>query len=254
MRIGISVVCIMVFACFSYGQSRSSICEIQEYDSEGLSPLVGESSVVRGCVTFPPGYIHPDYTSFYIAREGCGVNVFCFDHLGFHLDLGDSVEVAGRVEEYISHNGTGAHTEIFVSTPDCVSLLSTGHPEPIPQDLSNSAVQQEVNEGRLLRAWGIVSDLDGDWSMYIWDGDAYLNVYRSYSDSVSFAEYDLGDTLRVTGILYQYDRTAPYFGGYELIPRFQRDIVRCSHPVAVLTSTWGGIKALYRDHPGRPPN
>lgn len=63
---------------------------------------------------------------------------------------------------------------------------------------------------------------------------------------VSFAAYDVGDTLRVTGILLQRDLTPPFLGGYELVPRFQHDI-EPRHATAAWPTSWGRVKALHRE-------
>ena len=246
MRLVTAIMLVVSTFGLAAGQVPRSICDVQEYDSEGLSPLTGELVTVRGVVTFPPGYIHPQYASFFVQQEDCGVNVFCFEQPSFSLALGDSVEVSGQVEEYISAaSGAGATTEIFMSSPNDIRLLSSGHAEPDPTEMGNAAIQNEENEGRLLRATGIVSSNNFDYSMYLFDGESTLHIYRSYNDAVSFLEYMPGDTLCVTGVLTQYDRSAPYFDGYELVPRFQRDIERWQM-TAVTKASWGAIKALYR--------
>ena len=71
---------------------RRTICEVQTYDAEGLSPYVGQSVTVRGVIILPPGYLVPAHSSFYIQQDECGINVFCYEDLGFAAALGDSVE------------------------------------------------------------------------------------------------------------------------------------------------------------------
>jgi hypothetical protein len=241
-----AIVLVALLHSLAGGQVPHSICEVQAYDSQGLSPLDGERVTIRGAVTLPPGYLQPLYTSFFVQQGDCGVNVFCIQLLGLGLALGDSVEVEGEVAEYISGaTAAGATTEIFVSDPDDIRLISSGHPEPLPTDMSNAAIQDEANEGRLLRATGVVSETNFDYSMYLSDGESTLHIYRAFNDSVAFHYYAPGETLRVAGVLQQYDRTPPYFGGYELVPRFQRDIENWQLN-AVTGASWGRIKALYR--------
>jgi hypothetical protein len=61
---------------------------------------------------------------------------------------------------------------------------------------------------------------------------------------VSFAAYEVDDTLRVAGILSQYDLSLPYLEGYELIPRYQRDI-EWWPATALRTTSWGKIKGTW---------
>jgi hypothetical protein len=226
-------------------QTRETICEVQDYDAQGLSPLQGQVVTVAGGVTFPPGYVAPYYTSFYIERDNCGVNVFGYELLSGPPALGDSVVVTGVVEEYISSSGAGATTQIVIAEQGDVEIISTANPAPEPTDMDLASIQVEDNEGRLLRALGVVVETNYDWLLELSDGFTTLSIYRAFNDSVSFASYDIGDTLRITGILFQYDRSPPYLEGYELVPRFQSDIVRWEG-TPVHGSSWGRIKALYR--------
>ena len=208
-----------------------TICEVQEYDSEGFSPLLGATVTVRGVVTVPPGVFQPEYTSMYVQEGDCGVNVFCFDPLV--LSIGDSVEVTGVVEEYISSgSGAGATTEIFCDTPSQIVLLSSGHPEPEPAQLSIEDVAVEDSEGRFVRTIGIVIENNFDYSMYIgdpWSG-ASVQVYSNFNENIDFTEFTPGDTLDVTGVVLQYDRSAPFLEGYELVPRYQTDMLYAEPP------------------------
>ncbi len=210
-----------------------TICDVQEFDSQGLSPLEGQTVTVRGAVTFPPGYLQPIYTSMYIEDDGCGINVFLFDLLPFELALGDTVQVTGQVVEYISSTtGAGSTTEIVVSSPSNIVVISTGNPAPEPTYFNLQEVGQEKYEGRLVRTIGVVNETNYDWAMYIhqpWSG-AEIQIYQSNNDSTDFSVFDIGDTLDVTGVLLQYDRDQPYFDGWELVPRFQRDLKYADAP------------------------
>jgi hypothetical protein len=245
--IALRVVCLLlVCPLASQAQVASTICEVQEYDINGLSPLVGEMVTVGGAVTFPPGYLVPLYTAFYIGADACGVHVFSFDQFPDGLELGDSVEVTGTVEEYITPT-RGATTEIAVVRFADVEIVSTGNPEPVPSDMGIAEMQVEDNEGRLLRTAGVVArmDYDRDTFMDLTDGIDTVRVYRRLNESVSFVDYFPGDTLRVTGILYQSDPTSPWLEGYWLIPRFQEDIEQL-HSTAVRPTSWGRVKVRHR--------
>lgn len=211
-----------------------TICEVQEADAQGLSPLVGETVTVRGVVTLPPGYLQPTRVSMYIELDGCGVNVYSGDvsPAGLGLALGDTILVIGTVVEYISAAGAGATTEIEVAAAGDFELISHG-PAPEPTYFSLQEAGSEAHEGRLIRTIGVVRETNYDWSMYIeqpWSG-AEIQIYQASNDSVNLSGFDIGDTLDVTGVVLQYDRTAPYFDGWELVPRFQRDIKIAVPPV-----------------------
>ena len=244
MRLLITLAAVLAVVGVAEAQSLTSICDIQEYDEQGLSPLRGEWVTVQGIVTCPPGYFQPDYTNFYIASGECGVNVFTFDPLPVVLSFGDEIEVSGEVTEYITPNGTGAVTMVF--SPDLeVVLLSTGNPAPAPSELTLPEINSEQNEGRLVVTRGSVIYTDLPYSFYITDGSHEVEIYRGAPDSVSFDGILLGDVLCITGLISQYDSTPPYFAGYELMPRTTRDIRECSM-TSVEEGSWGTIKALFR--------
>ncbi len=216
--------------------AQTTICEVQEYDDMGFSPLVGEVVTVRAAVTFPPGYLVPQYTSMYIQQDGCGVNIFCPvppAELPFTLGLGDSLVLTGEVQEYVSTTtGAGAVTELFCSGADQITLISQGNDEPEAAILPIAECNYEGNEGRLVRTVGVVVETNFDYSMYIaepWSGDE-IQVYQSNNESVDFSGFNVGDTLDVTGVILQYDRTPPFFDGYELVPRWQSDMQYASPP------------------------
>jgi hypothetical protein len=239
-----SIVLVFGFLSVTRAQVTHTICDVQEYDGNGFSPLVGQSVTVSGAVTFPPGILNPLFTSFYIEADGCGVSLFSFESLPATPALGDSVEVTGSVEEYVSAT-IGATTEIFFDFSADVEIVSTGNAEPLPADMGVAAMQVEDNEGRLLRTVGIVDATDHDSFIDLRDGSAVLRVNRFYNESVSFAVYEVGDSLRITGILFQRDADAPYLDGYELFPRFQEDIEPL-HSTSVNPTSWGRVKTLYR--------
>jgi hypothetical protein len=212
----------------------TTICDVQAYDSSGFSPLTGQTVTVRGEVTVPPGIFLADYqyTSIYVEQGDCGVNVFYAGLLPYQLSLGDSVEVTGLVEEYVSAAGAGSTTELYCSSSAGIQLVSSGHPEPVPPDLDLAVVAQEASEGRFVRTIGIVLDNNFDYSMYIGDpfSGASIQVYSNNNANLDFTLFVPGDTLEVTGVVLQYDRAAPYFEGYELVPRYQSDIQFATPP------------------------
>ncbi|MBM3308369.1 MAG: hypothetical protein FJY74_08585 [Candidatus Eisenbacteria bacterium] len=219
-----------VFAAAA-GARAVTVCDIQAYNAIGFSPLVGQLVTVRGQITVPPGIFQPQYSSMYVQQGDCGVNVFCYTPLGSVLALGDSVQVTGVVEEYVSPgSGAGATTEIFCDSVDRIVLLSTGHPEPQPTLLYIDEIARESSEGRFVRTYGIVLENDLNNTMYLGDNTGYVQVFRNFNDNITFAPYRSGDTLTVTGVVLQYDRTSPYFDGYELVPRYQSDIVEGGIP------------------------
>ncbi len=200
-----------------------TICDVQAYDAMGLSPLEGQTVTVRGVVTVEPGVFQPLYTSFFIEWEGCGINVFNFTPGIVTATVGDTINVSGTVTEYQSSGtGAGSTTEIEMST---WSMVAQGDGEFEPAYLNLKELPMEQNEGRLCRTIGVVREENLPYDIYIhqpWSG-ANVQVYGA-NPNISLGIYDVGDTIDVTGIMMQYDRTAPFFDGYELSPRYQSDM------------------------------
>jgi hypothetical protein len=55
-----------------------------------------------------------------------------------------------------------------------------------------------------------------------WSG-ADIQIFRA-NESLDIGIFAIGDTVDITGLIMQYDRTAPFFDGYELSPRDTNDM------------------------------
>jgi len=207
-----------------------TICDVQEYDEMGLSPLEGQTVTVRGVVTVEPGIFQPEMTSFFIEWGDCGVAVFGFEPDIITVSVGDTIDVTGVVNEYQSTTtGAGSTTQVLLSS---WSMVGEGDGEYEPTYLNLQELGVEENEGRLCRTIGVVREKNLPFDIYIhqpWSG-ADIQVYAGTNPAIDLNVYDIGDTIDVTGNMMQYDRTAPFFGGYELSPRYQSDMVRAIAP------------------------
>jgi len=197
-------------------------CEVQAFDERGFSPLNGRNVSMIGFITVPPGIFQPSYSSIYVqALDGCGVNVFSYDVPSPRPELGDLVLVTGEVEEYIG-TSAGSTTEIYMSNPSALTILSRHYPEPDALVLRTGEVGAEENEGRLIQTQGaIVRASDHDF--YIDDGSGGIQIYQNFT-SIDFSRYKVGMYVRVKGVVLQYDYTMPFLESYELVPRFESDI------------------------------
>jgi hypothetical protein len=204
----------------SLGQS---ICEVQEFDEKGYSPLVGETVTVVGFITVPQGVFQPQYNSIYVqGLDGCGMNVFSYDPPSPNPGLGDLVRVSGEVEEYVSGTA-GATTELYMVSANREVLLSPFYPEPSGAVMKTGEIGHESNEGRLLATEGAIVS-SNDFGFYVNDGSGGVQVYQNYTD-IDYTQFRVGMYVRVQGVILQYDRTLPFLDGYELVPRWLSDIV-----------------------------
>ena len=201
-----------------------ALCEIQAYDDQGFSAFGGKQVCALGFVTVPPGVFQTDYSSIYIqGLDGCGVNVFSYDVPQPKPRLGDFVFVTGEVTDYVSGGGAGATTEIFADAGTGFRILSRGYPEPDPLVLRTAEVSREIHEGKLVETEGTVIEADSMASFYLDDGSGGIQIYQNYTP-IDFTKYEVGMYIRVRGVVLQYDYTAPFLEGYELVPRYLSDI------------------------------
>lgn len=201
----------------------TSICEVQEYDEKGYSPLLGQTVRVIGFITVPQGTFQPSYNSIYIqGLDGCGVNVFSYDPPSPNPGLGDLVRVTGEVQEYVS-GSAGATTEIFMAAPSSEVLLSAYYPEVKPVVMKTGEIGIEDNEGKFIATEGAIISAS-DYGFYVNDGSGGMQIYQNYTD-IDYTQFHVGMYVKVQGVILQYDRTLPFLDGYELVPRWDSDIV-----------------------------
>jgi hypothetical protein len=219
------------FQFLGYYDTLTPISEIQATDADGFSPLWGESATVVGFTTVPPGVFQPTRTNMYIQDlDDYGINVYASSLMATPPLAGDLVKAVGVVMEYrsIDYNNPfatppGSTTEIANAA---INVIARGFDIVQPVVLSCAETNQERNEGRFVQTSGVVTSVEG-FAFYISDGTAEAQVYQNFT-SLDFSRFAVGDSVRVTGVVLQYDRTAPYFGGYELAPRYDSDMVTCA--------------------------
>ena len=211
-----------------YFDPITPLSEIQASDEMGYSPLWGQDATVVGFTTVPPGIFQPDRTSMFVQdTEGWGLNIYSSNLMSRPALEGDLVKASGLVVEYRSVDNSdpwavppGSTTEISNSS---ITVLARGFDVIEPLVLPSGDVGSEEREGVLVQSSGVVVKIDG-FAFYIDDGTGACQVYQNFTD-LDFGKYAIGDSVQVTGVVLQYDYTEPYFGGYELAPRYDEDLV-----------------------------
>ncbi|MFH1689330.1 MAG: lamin tail domain-containing protein [Candidatus Eisenbacteria bacterium] len=203
------------------GATTIPITAVQEYDENGFSIRAGQTVKTVGFTTVPPGVFQPTYTSMYIQEPGgAGVNVFAFGLMQKPAREGDLVSATGEIVDYISSSsGAGATTEIEASS---VTVLARGFDPVEPIVMETGDVGHEDNEGLFVQTSGIIVSVQG-FALYIDDGSGSIQIYQNFND-LDFSQFAVGDHVRMTGVILQYDQSMPFLSGYELSPRYDWDM------------------------------
>ena len=205
---------------------------IHEVDQNGTLIHVGEQVIVNGTVIAPPDVF--SYTSsssgkpilkMYIEGNDGGVQVFGYnvDYTKLNLVEGDIVQVRGNIDQY---NG---EAELKVSSLNYIEKIN--HTSPItPENLttgyfSNWSAVEKI-EGTLVHVNGTVTAVNTTYNyFYVNDGSGEIEIYVK-AKGVDMSNISVGDNVSIVGVVAQYDKTSPYTSYYEIMPRYQNDIVK----------------------------
>ncbi len=195
------------------------IADVTGEDADGVAISDGELVTMTGVVY---GYnLRVDGLEFTLIDATAGIKVFSFsESFGYTPNEGDEVRITGFITQF---NGL---TEI---EPEELELLSTGNPLKVPTTVTNLG---EPTESDLVTFSGTCSVVDpaqwlGDGSSFNVDLDCGGTPVQMRIDAqVDLANLPLPDTiLGVTGIGGQFDASAPYLEGYQILPRYAADLV-----------------------------
>lgn len=195
------------------------IAEVQKTGPDGFaSQLEGQTVTVEGIVSGPDQYFTSSTAStasWYLDDGSGGVNVYGGTRGQFVL--GRRAVVTGRVTEY---NGV---TEV-ASTAAQIALWDWADQPTNPRAMIYNQLLGESIEGSLVSVEGLVSSIPsyagGGYNMELRNGNAPIAVRIAEISQFDLGQLPYGARVRVTGIVSQYDKEAPYNSGYQLVPRF----------------------------------
>jgi hypothetical protein len=197
---------------------------LHENDSDGLSPLLGDTVVLRGIVTatdvFGSAIYLQDATGGIVAYD----NAFAGS-----VELGDDVSFVGTVVHY---NGL---CEITPAT--LLQVYSSGNEvEPnllTCSDIANQGAGGEPYEATLVRLNGLMVEGSGNWagnSNYTISDGSNTTTVRVTSGCELVGTPIPGGSFDMIGVVGQYDYSVPHFSGYQLLPRYASDLIMTSGP------------------------
>ncbi len=186
----------------------------------------GARAELEGQVTALPNVF--DDKQIYIQDATGGLLVYLRSGEWPPLSEGQWVRVRGRM-------GTLAgEREIKLTRIDDISTLAPAEPlRPAP--ITPGQVG-EAYEGRLVTVTAPVVRYWGDTTLYLEDGSGQAKVTVKQATGMRRPYVQIGALWAVTGIVSQSDDSAPYDGGYRLLPRRPADLQALDPAQAALSS------------------
>lgn len=190
--------------------------EVSPTTVAGAKVLAANSRVIiEGQVTAPPELLGRGV--LYLQDSSAGIRIYMRQGAYLALKEGDHVRVRGRVGSF------HGEAEIRVSQTSDVELLGPG--DPLAPLAISTREGGEEREGSLVAMRGRVMEIRGA-SFYLDDGSGAARVFVRDSTGIPRPPLEIGDRAEVIGIVSQYAQSAPFEGGYRLLPRYASDIVR----------------------------
>ncbi|HEX8386535.1 MAG TPA: DUF5689 domain-containing protein, partial [Rubricoccaceae bacterium] len=207
-----------------------TVAAVRANNAQGVSTRLGQTVTVRGVVTasdqFRTGA--SDAGPSYFQDATGGMAVFSPAGVSTVVVVGEEVTLLGRVDQFFGLNQLNNLTTVVER------LGQTGLPAPLVVTLAqlagDGAGGVEQYEGRLVRVDGVtvntaVWTAEGAGSNYVLT-DASGTLPVRVNPGVDFAGQPApGGPFSVVGVLSQFRQTAPFIGGYQLMPRSAADIL-----------------------------
>ncbi len=201
-----------------------ALIELHRNDSQGnyAGPAALNSVIdVEGVATVGSAEFGSGYLEAYLQDATGGVMIYAAQAL-LPFERGDSLRITGKIRQY------KGMTEIEATA---IELLKTACVLPQPRLLHCREIAaaydpdfSEPNEGRLIRLDNV--QMAGVWpgTVFLSDSTGQCALYVDRDIDLDESVFDPG-TYNITGILKQYDSSAPWWDGYEIAPRNRADII-----------------------------
>ncbi|MEZ5055475.1 MAG: MopE-related protein [Saprospiraceae bacterium] len=198
---------------------------VTRVDSQTGRPLhLGENVILEGIVHGTNSLL-PERLHFSLIDD-LGQGIWIFEPFYFQArpNQGDHIQIKGTVSEFNGQTQLSEITEqiiIFSSNNELVEPVSTN-------------ILNESNEAELVEISGVYLKDQTEWnentsfSCTVTNGhiDYELRVDRSKNGAIDIEKPN--GTFNVIGLVGQFDPTSPHFDGYQILPRYQSDLVETS--------------------------
>ena len=198
----------------------SDIADVTQNNADGTAASLGETVEIRG-VVYGVDLQGNDNVQFTIIDQTGGIGLFSTNDFGYTVNETDSVIVIGEISQF---NGL---TQI---NPDTIILAGTNSELRAPTVVD---MLGEDTESELVRLQGVtVTEVNngGSGNNYTVTDGANTFVVRVDADvdaatnDLLVQAFDNMLTINITGIGGQFDNSAPFDEGYQLLPRYAGDI------------------------------
>lgn len=180
--------------------------------------------------TLHTGNLSHNGLNFMIADNTGGISVTASKTFGYSLKSGDSVILVGRA--------TQIQGNAYFEITDTLNLIAGNRP------LKNSTVVTDLdenNENTLVQVRRVILVNPAEWPSTALSAGGSRTVRYSYTNGqidtlVIDAETNLDGTtapagyLNITGVIQQFDGSAPFTSAYRLVPRSLADITAANLP------------------------
>ena len=201
-----------------------AISMLHDNDENGIPNLLGELVFLRGFVTAATELGQPSF----IQDETGGVAIYDWD-FGEAVEIGDDVELSGTVVQW---NGLveiqpATLLETHSSGNEITPLTLTCH------DVSTQSGQNEPYEALLVRINDVTVNTAtwaGDSNYILTDASGTCTIRIDIDSDLVGANAPSG-SFDIIALVGQYDYSQPYSSGYQLIPRFEADVIQAPGPI-----------------------
>ncbi len=215
-----------------------NIADVRGIDAQGLPDSLGVNCKLEGIVYgFNIQSAQGTTSQFTLIDNTAGISVFYnLNNVAYSPIEGDRIRVIGKIDQF---NGL---TEIL---PDSIVLISSGNALN-PPIVVNTPLN-ETHESDLIRINNVSLVNPSQWpapgnnaNIDITDG---VNTYLMRIDRDTDVDDNVtapAGTFDIIGLGAQFDNSAPYLDGYQIIPRYAQDVVLPAPPSLSITEIMPG--------------
>ncbi|HEX2869342.1 MAG TPA: T9SS type A sorting domain-containing protein [Ignavibacteriales bacterium] len=200
----------------------------EDLNNDFIPDRKGQTLKAKGIVVSPDFTASAGGNNYYITDGTAGVLLYSGKKLSTALNIGDSIAVKGRIDQY-----KGA-TEFVPLTTEVgengsVTVLKTNARVPSPIEISVKDVNSEKYEGSLVKVKGLSKKPSGTWAASGKNASIWVEAGNDSTILFIDADTDIDGTdevkwpANITGVISQYTSSATANDGYELLPRSVKD-------------------------------